>query len=233
MILKEDNFASVKINWNDKVTNLQKIAEELNIGLDSIVFFDDDPINQEYVRKSLPEVVVVDLPKDSSQYSRIITEMKEFEVLRITEEDTKRSSMYLGQKKRKELENQVGDFNEFLKQMNIHVEVKKADSFTIPRISQLTLKTNQFNLTTKRYQEEEVSKFSSSNDKIVECVQVSDNFGDNGITGTYIVEKKNNEEWIIDTFLLSCRIMGRGVEEIMMHQIIEKARLSGIKRIKG
>ena len=98
MILKEDNFASVKINWNDKVTNLQKIAEELNIGLDSIVFFDDDPINQEYVRKFLPEVIVVDLPKDSSQYSRIITEMKEFEVLRITEEDTKRSSMYLGQR---------------------------------------------------------------------------------------------------------------------------------------
>ena len=233
MILKEDDFASVKINWNDKVTNLQKIAVELNIGLDSIVFFDDDPINQEYVRKSLPEVVVVDLPKDSSQYSRIITEMREFEVLRITEEDTKRSSMYLGQKKRKELENQVGDFDEFLKQMNIHVEVKKADSFTIPRISQLTLKTNQFNMTTKRYQEEEVSKFSSSDDKIVECVQVSDKFGDNGITGTYIVEKKNNEEWIIDTFLLSCRIMGRGVEEVMISEIIENARLSGVKRIKG
>jgi len=233
MILREDNFACVKINWEDKVENLQKISKELNIGLDSMVFFDDDPINQEYVKKSLPEVTIVDLPRDSSQYSQIITEMKEFEVLRITEEDTKRSSMYLGQKKRKELENKVGDFNEFLKHMNIHVEVKKANSFTIPRISQLTLKTNQFNMTTKRYQEEEVSKFSSSDNKIVECVQVSDKFGDNGITGTYIIEKKNDEEWIIDTFLLSCRIMGRGVEEIMMNQIIEKARLFGIKRIKA
>ncbi len=233
MILKEENFACVKINWDDKVVNLQKISEELNIGLDSMVFFDDDPINQEYVRKSLPGVLVVDLPKDSSQYSQIMTEMKEFDVLEITEEDTKRSDMYLGQKKRKELENKIGDFNEFLKQMNIEVEVKKADSFSIPRISQLTLKTNQFNLTTKRYQEEDVSKFSSSDDKIVECIQVSDKFGDNGITGTYIIEKKNNEEWIIDTFLLSCRIIGRGIEEIMINQIIENAKSSGVKRIKG
>jgi len=223
----------VKINWDDKVVNLQKIAEELNIGLDSMVFFDDDPINQEYVRESLPGILVVDLPKDSSQYPQIITEMREFDVLNITEEDTKRSDMYLGQKKRKELENEVGDFNEFLKQMNIEVEVKKADSFSIPRISQLTLKTNQFNLTTRRYQQEEVSKFSSSEDKIVECVKVSDKFGDNGITGTYIIEKRDNDEWIIDTFLLSCRIMGRGVEEVMMNKIIEKAKSSGIKKIKG
>ena len=233
MILREDNFACVKINWDDKVVNLQKISQELNIGLDSMVFFDDDPINQEYVRESLPEVLVVDLPKDSSQYAQIITEMKEFDILKITEDDTKRGTMYLGQKKRKELEGKIGDFNEFLKQMDIVVSVQKADSFSIPRISQLTLKTNQFNLTTKRYQEEEVSKFSSSDNKIVEYVQVSDKFGDNGITGTYIIEKKNDEEWIIDTFLLSCRIMGRGVEEIMMNQIIEKAKLSKIKRVKG
>ena len=233
MILSEDNFASVKINWDDKVLNLQKISEELNIGLDSIVFFDDDPINQEYVKDSLPDVLVVDLPKDSSRYAQIITEMKEFDVLKITEEDTKRGDMYLDQKKRKELENKVGDFNEFLKQMNIEVTVQKANSFSIPRIAQLTLKTNQFNLTTRRYQEEEVSKFSSSDDKIVECVEVSDKFGNNGITGAYIIEKKSDEEWVVDTFLLSCRIMGRGVEEIMMNQIIENAKLSGIKRIKG
>jgi len=233
MILKEENFACVKINWDDKVVNLQEIAKELNIGLDSIVFFDDDPINQEYVKESLPGVLVIDLPKDSSQYPQIITEMKEFDVLKITEEDTKRSDMYLGQKKRKELENKVGDFNEFLKQMNIEVNVEKANSFSIPRISQLTLKTNQFNLTTKRYQEEEVSKFSSSSDKIVECVKVSDKFGDNGITGVYIIDKKNDDEWIIDTFLLSCRIMGRGVEDTMLSQIIKKAKSEEVKTVKG
>jgi len=232
MILKEENFACVKINWDDKVVNLQKIAEELNIGIDSIVFFDDDPINQEYVKESLPGVLVVNLPKDSSQYPQIITEMKEFDVLKITEEDTKRSDMYLGQKKRRELENKVGDFNEFLKQMNIEVNVQKANSFSIPRISQLTLKTNQFNLTTKRYQHEDVLGFSKDENKIVEGVEVSDKFGDNGITGVYIVEKTDSE-WIIDTFLLSCRVMGRGVEDIMLGQLIDRAKKENIKKIKG
>ncbi|SVD74559.1 uncharacterized protein METZ01_LOCUS427413, partial [marine metagenome] len=233
MILREDNFACMKINWNDKVVNLQEISQELNIGLDSFVFFDDDQINQEYVRSSLQDVLVVDLPKDSSQFSQIVTEMKEFDVVKITEEDVKRNDMYLGQKKRKELENEIGDFKEFLKQMNIEVNIQNADSFSIPRISQLTLKTNQFNLTTRRYQEEEISAFASSKDRIVECAQVSDKFGDNGITGVYIVKKESNEEWIIDTFLLSCRIIGRGVEETMLSQIIEKAKSLGVKRIKG
>ena len=233
MILREDNFACMKINWDDKVTNLQEISKELNIGLDSMVFFDDDLINQEFVKTSLPEVLVVELPNDSSQFAQIITEMKEFDVLKITEEDVKRNEMYLVQKKRTELKNKIVDFDEFLKQMNIEVNIKKADSFTIPRISQLTLKTNQFNLTTKRYQQEEISSFSSDKDRIVECVQVSDKFGDNGITGVYIIEKKDSKEWIIDTFLLSCRIMGRKVEEAMLYQIIEKAKNLGIKRIKG
>ena len=233
MILREDNFACMKINWNDKVVNLQEISQELNIGLDSFVFFDDDQINQEYVRSSLQDVLVVDLPKDSSQFSQIVTEMKEFDVVKITEEDVKRNDMYLGQKKRKELENEISDFKEFLKQMNIEVNIQNADSFSIPRISQLTLKTNQFNLTTRRYQEEEISAFASSKDRIVECAQVSDKFGDNGITGVYIVKKESNEEWIIDTFLLSCRIIGRGVEETMLSQIIEKAKSLGVKRIKG
>ena len=233
MILREDNFACMKINWDDKVTNLQEISKELNIGLDSMVFFDDDLINQEFVKTSLPEVLVVELPNDSSQFAQIITKMKEFDVLKITEEDVKRNEMYLVQKKRTELKNKIVDFDEFLKQMNIEVNVKKADSFTIPRISQLTLKTNQFNLTTKRYQQEEISSFSSDKDRIVECVQVSDKFGDNGITGVYIIEKKDSKEWIIDTFLLSCRIMGRKVEEAMLYQIIEKAKNLGIKKIKG
>ena len=233
MILREDNFACMKINWDDKVTNLQEISKELNIGLDSMVFFDDDLINQEFVKASLPEVLVVELQNDSSQFAQIITEMKEFDVLKITEEDVKRNEMYLVQKKRTELKNKIVDFDEFLKQMNIEVNIKKANSFTIPRISQLTLKTNQFNLTTKRYQQEEISSFSSDKDRIVECVQVSDKFGDNGITGVYIIEKKDSKEWIIDTFLLSCRIMGRKVEEAMLYQIIEKAKNLGIKRIKG
>jgi len=232
MILREDNFGCMKINWNDKVTNLHEISRELNIGLDSFVFFDDDPINREFVKNQLDQVFVVDLPSDSAKFARALTEMNMFESLKITEEDTKRKDMYLGQRKRVEFENKIGDFNKFLKQMNIQVLIKKADSFSIPRISQLTLKTNQFNLTTKRYQQDQISSFSDDKNKIVESAQVSDKFGDNGITGVYIVEKKDTE-WIIDTFLLSCRIIGRGVEDIMLSQLIERARKENVKKIKG
>ena len=158
--------------------------------------------------------------------------MNVFEVQKITEEDLKRREMYSEQQKRTKFENEVGNFDEFLKQMNIEVEIKKADSFSIPRISQLTLKTNQFNLTTKRYQEEDIENLANSSDRIVECAKVSDKFGDNGITGVYIVEK-SDEEWIIDSFLLSCRIIGRGVEDVMISQLIERARKENVKIIKG
>ena len=194
---------------NDKVINIKEIAEELNIGLDSIVFFDDDPINRDYMRTALPDVLTVEL-SDSSSYSRTLKSMNDFQVLQITNEDVKRNKMYLDQRKRNELQKNVGNLQDFLKQLNISVKIKKADEYTIPRISQLTLKTNQFNLTTRRYQEEDIRKFVSNENKIVECAQIQDKFGDNGITSVYILNKENQQEWLIDTFLLSCRVMGRG-----------------------
>ena len=232
MILKEDNFASFRINWNDKVVNMKEIAEELNIGLDSIVFFDDDPINRDYMRSAFPQVLTIEL-SDSSSYSQILKSMNDFQVANITNEDIKRSEMYLDQRKRTELQKQVGNLQDFLKQLNISAKIKKADQYTIPRISQLTLKTNQFNLTTRRYQEEDIRKFVSEENKLVECAQIQDKFGDNGITGVYIINKENQEEWLIDTFLLSCRVMGRGIEEALLSQIIERAKMKGIKKIKA
>ena len=232
MILKEDNFASFRINWNDKVVNIKEIAEELNIGLDSIVFFDDDPINRDYMKTALPQVLTVEL-SDSSSYSQTLKSINDFQVLKITNEDVKRSKMYLDQRKRTEFQKHVGNLQDFLKQLNISVKIKKADEYTIPRISQLTLKTNQFNLTTRRYQEEDIRKFVSDENKLVECAQIQDKFGDNGITGVYIINKENQEEWLIDTFLLSCRVMGRGIEEALLSQIIERAKMKGIKKIKA
>ena len=232
MILKEENFACFRINWNDKVVNMEEISEELNIGLDSIVFFDDDPINRYYMKTALPQVLTVEL-SDSSSYSQTLKSMNDFQMLKITNEDIKRSKMYLDQRKRTEFQKHVGNLQDFLKQLNISVKIKKADEYTIPRISQLTLKTNQFNLTTRRYQEEDIRKFVSDKNKLVECAQIQDKFGDNGITSVYIINKENQEEWLIDTFLLSCRVMGRGVEEALLSQIIERAKMKGIKKIKA
>ena len=233
MILKEKHFACLKINWNDKVTNLKDIAQELNIGLDSIVFIDDDPVNRDFVRETLPEVLTIELPKDPSLFVPTLTDLNDFHVIKITEDDKQRGKMYTQQRKRVESEKNSASFEEYLKQLNIKIHIKKADEFTIPRISQLTLKTNQFNLTTKRYQEEDIKNFSQDKKKIVGCAQVEDKFGDNGITSVFIIKKDNEEEWIIDTFLLSCRVIGRGVEEGILDYIINEAKKNNVKRIIG
>jgi len=235
MVLKQDNFACVRINWNDKVANMKEISDELNIGLDSMVFVDDDPVNIEYVSSNLPEISSIHMPADNchdnSRHLKLISPL--FNVLKITDEDKARNRMYLEQRKRTELKTQVGNLDEFLKQLNISVDIKNADDFTIPRISQLTLKTNQFNLTTRRYQEEDIRKFVQGSEKIVGCAQIQDKFGDNGITGAYIINKDNEQQWTIDTFLLSCRVIGRGIEDGVLCHIIEKARKDGISQVRG
>ena len=233
MILRENHFGCLKINWNDKVTNLKEIAQELNIGLDSIVFIDDDPVNRDFVRETLPEVLTIELPKDPSLYVSTLIGLNDFHVIKITKEDKQRGKMYTQQRMRVESEKNSTSFEEYLKQLNIKIHIKKADEFTIPRISQLTLKTNQFNLTTKRYQEEDIKTFSQDKKKIVGCARIEDKFGDNGITSVFIVKKDNEEEWIIDTFLLSCRVIGRGVEEGILDYIINEARKNNVKRIIG
>jgi len=140
--------------------------------------------------------------------------------------------MYAQQRQRRNFENSISNLDEFLKQLDIKVKIKKANKFLTPRISQLTLKTNQFNLTTKRYQEEEIQKLSNNENFEVGCAQVLDKFGDNGITGVYIIEKNKNL-WIIDTFLLSCRIIGRGIENAILTEIIKKAKQKGIVELRA
>lgn len=233
MILRKEHFACLKINWNNKVSNMKEIAEELNFGLDYMVFFDDDPVNREYMRSNLPQVLTIELPKDPALYAKTLQNMKEFNTLNITNEDIERGVMYLQQQKRKELENSATDLEEFLRNLNLKISILPADKFTIPRISQLTLKTNQFNLTTKRYQEEEIQRFSKDNRMLVGCAQVEDKFGDNGITGVFIVKNDKPQEWVLDTFLLSCRVMGREVEKGILDHIIKKAKENKITKIKA
>ena len=233
MILREEHFGCLKINWKDKLTNFKEISTELNFGLENMVFFDDDPVNRELIRTSIPEVLVVDLPKDPSFFASTLMSINDFHVLKITNEDVKRGQMYVQQRQRSELKTQSNNLDDFLKQLEIKIRMKEADEFTIPRISQLTLKTNQFNLTTKRYQEEDIRNFSKNKNKIIGCAQVEDKFGDNGVTGAYIINKDNADEWTIDTFLLSCRVIGRGIEDGILDYIIKKAKESGVKKISG
>ena len=232
MILKENNFASIHINWNDKAENLKNIADEINIGLNSMIFCDDDKLNQERIKREFPEVLTLDLSNDPSQFVPILKDLNDFNVLQRTNEDKERGKMYSQQKERHNLERNISNLDDFLKELDIKVKIKKSNDFLIPRISQLTLKTNQFNLTTKRYQEEEIRNLSNNANFSVGCAQVLDKFGDNGITGVYIV-KKNPNFWFIDTFLLSCRIMGRGIENAILSQILNDAKTNGVKEIKA
>jgi FkbH-like protein len=232
MILKENHFASIKINWDDKISNMKAISEEINIGLDSLVFFDDDKLNNEMIRTALPEVKVVDLPEDPSLFLKTLMELNDFNSFQISEEDKKKGQMYVDQIRRQTLCKTTTDLTEYLIALKMDVTIEKANSFNIPRISQLTQKTNQFNMTTRRYLEEDIKKFSESKDVLIFCIKVEDKFGDNGITGVAIIEKKN-EKWIIDSLLLSCRVIGRRVEETMLAYILEEAKKEKAKTLIG
>ncbi len=233
MILKKDDFSCIVINWGDKVQNMREIAKQLNIGLDSLVFFDDDAVNREYVRRELPQVHVPELSSDPSEYAKTLLSLNDFSTFQITSEDITRKKMYVQQKQRSELQNSSSNLIDFLKTLNLRVIIKKADNFTIPRISQLTLKTNQFNLTTKRYQKDEIEKFSTDDNMLIGSAQVIDKFGDNGITGVFIIKKEKSKEWILDSFLLSCRIIGRQIENVIMNYIFEQAKRNGVEIVKA
>jgi len=233
MILREEHFASLKINWHDKASNMREIAKELNIGLDSLIFIDDDPVNRELIKEYIPEILVLDLPKDPSLYAQTLMSLNDLHTFEITQEDKKRSKMYGEQRERNESQTQYTNIEDFLGGLELKVEIKRADEFTIPRISQLTLKTNQFNTTTRRYSQEDIKKMSESATSEVYSARVEDKFGDNGITGVFVVSKKSDEEWVIDTFLLSCRVIGRNIETCILEFIIGRAKEKKVKRVIG
>lgn len=233
MVLKVSNFASLKVNWDDKVSNMIEISKDLNIGTDSFVFWDDDPVNRELIKQQLPEITVIDVPKDPAQYANTLRMLDEFNSFNITSEDSQKGKMYSQQNLRRGEEKKFSNLDEFLSSLQMQVTIKKADKFTIPRISQLTMKTNQFNLTTKRYSQEEIEKMASGTNYLIKTFSVSDKFGDNGLTGLYIVNKENPKKWKIDTFLMSCRIMGRNIEKVMMEDLLNEAINEKAEKISG
>lgn len=232
MLLKEKHFASIKINWQDKATNMKEIAQELNIGTDSLIFLDDDKFNRELIRQTMPEVLVVDLPEDTAQFPAVIDSLPWFNTFQITQEDLKKGEMYVQQRKREEFKNTVTNVEEFLKNLNMLLTFIQANKFSIPRISQLTKKTNQFNLTTKRYSEDEIETLSQLPEYLVRAIKLEDRFGDNGLTGVVII-KKGQDEWSIDSLLLSCRILGRRVEFALMEKLITDAKKENVHYILG
>ncbi|MDG2228505.1 MAG: HAD-IIIC family phosphatase [Gammaproteobacteria bacterium] len=231
MVLREENFAAIEINWDDKVKNLKSLASEMNIGLDSMVFVDDDEYNREMVKEFLPEVLVVDMPKDFSMYLSTIDSLDCFVTLNLTKEDLKKGIMYAEEKQRKTLKESSTNLTNYLNLLQMKGVFKVDDNQNIKRISQLTQKTNQFNMTTKRYSEQQIEDFILDDNYHVITLDLSDKFGDYGTTGLAIVDCEL--EYRLDTFLLSCRILGRNAENALMSEIASLIKNKGGKVLLG
>ena len=219
MVLKKNNFAAVKCNWDDKAANFIDISRELNIGLDSMAYLDDNPMEREAIKEKLPQIYVIDFPDDVSELPGLLKTLKIFDLLKISKEDTLRTKMYLEERQREDLKKSFSSLNDYLFDLGMELEVEKLNDGNIERIFQLINKTNQFNLRTKRYTKEEVSEFMNSDEYRAYAASLKDKFGDFGIIGTIILERKK-DCWFIDTFLLSCRAMSRGVERQFLRQAL-------------
>jgi FkbH-like protein len=215
MRLKEVHFAARRINWRDKAANIRELASELNLGLDSFVFIDDNPAERTLVRSQLPEVLVPEWPHDPALYKAALLDLATVHLMKvsITEEDRARTSMYRAEGERRSLlESSSGDLESYYRSLEMTARIGFADSFTIPRIAQLTQKTNQFNLTARRYSEADIRALAETPDALVLWLGLSDRFSDNGIVGVMILRCLSAAEWHIETLLLSCRVIGRTVE---------------------
>lgn len=221
MTLKEEDLTIKKVNWTDKVSNLESIARTLNIGKDSLVFVDDSNFEINFVKEALPEIITIKVPEKISDYPRIIRKNLElFYNASKTVEDLKRVKMYKEQEKREESKTGFENLESYIKSLNITLEIYINDPAIIPRMSQMTQKTNQFNLTTIRYSESDIQKFVDSPDYTVVAIGVNDKFGDNGITGLAII-KYVGIQAEINTFLMSCRIIGRNIENCFFDYLID------------
>jgi FkbH-like protein len=231
-VLKEEHFAAMRINWQNKAANIAELAKEINIGLDSMVFFDDNPVERAQVSQAYPEVLVVELPKNPRLYRKTLEDLDVFDVLSLTKEDMVRGEMYVGKRKRAELEQSAESIEDFLRTLDLKVKIQPVDDFDTPRVVQLIGKTNQFNLTTRRYTDAEVRQFREDRDAIVYSMAISDKFGDEGVVGVAIVKTKD-DDWWVDSFLMSCRVIGRSAETALLARIVTDARAANAKRIIG
>jgi len=232
MVLREEHFAAVRINWHNKAENVREIAEELNIALDSLVFLDDNPVERELIRQMLPQVLTVELPRDASQYRAMLESLTDFELLALTKEDEQRASQYQANRQRQALERASGSLDAYLRSLEIRAEIARAAAHHVPRVVQMLNKTNQFNTTTRRYQTPEIERLLASPDHRVYVLEVADRFGEHGLVGSAIVCREGGT-WRIDNVLLSCRVMGLSVETVFLKHISEAARLHDVARLVG
>jgi FkbH-like protein len=231
MVLRESDFAAMQINWEDKATNLACIARELNIGLQHLVFLDDNPAERAWVRERHPEVLVPEMPQEQARYVETLCHC-ETDALAVTEEDLQRPRMYREERQRREFQAEAPSFEHFLNSLGLEVNIEPVRPALLERAAQLCQRTNQFNLTTCRHNAEMLTQLSASRVSAVLLMQVHDRFGDYGWSGLAIVNIENTTA-LIDTFLLSCRVMGKNAEFALFAAVVKWARNNSCTHIKG
>ncbi len=232
MILRPSHFAAVRINWNEKAQNLREVAAELNLGLDAIAFLDDNPAERNWVRSQAPEVTVIDLPDDPIDYARALREAPVLERLTLSSEDHNRGRYYAEQRLRGDLQKSATSVEEFLSSLEIQVDIVPVSCETVTRVAQLTQKTNQFNLTTRRYSEQQIRTMVADPAWRVDAVTARDRFGDNGIVGV-VITHISGAQHEINEFLLSCRVIGRTIETAILSFLVCRARREGGLKLVG
>lgn len=232
MILKLSDFACFRANWEDKAGNIRAIAKELNIGLDSLVFVDDNPAEREIVRQYVPEVLVIDLPEDPAEYADALEEASPFEWMELTKEDLCRAESYSANKEREELFENFVNYEEYLQALLMEGNIGIVGDAQMERFVQLINKSNQFNLRTKRYTDAQIEELRHKDDVRLLYVDLKDRFTSYGIISCIIL-KKVGEDCFIDTWLMSCRVLKRGVEDFAFLRVIEEAERMGCTRIIG
>ena len=232
-VLKVDDFAAFVTNWEPKHLNLLKAAKEINIGLDSLVFIDDNPVERQIIKEQLPEVIVPEVVAgEPSSYIEALEQGKYFEQLSISDDDLKRNKTYLENKKRNDLEREFTSYDDFLRSLDMKAEIKGFIPMYLDRITQLTNKTNQFNLTTKRYTRGEIEAIANNKDYITLYGRLKDKFGDNGLVSV-IVGRREKTTLHIDLWLMSCRVLKRDFEYAMFNELVKLAAEQGAKEIRG
>ncbi len=231
LLLRERHFAAFRINWQSKAENLRDLAAELNVGLDSVAFLDDSPVERSLVRAQAPEVTVIDLPDDPLAYADALRAEPAFERLGLTDEDKVRGKLYAEQRQRASLQQSATSLEDFYRSLEMTVELRQATTSTLARAAQLTQKTNQFNLTTRRYTELQLAELGAAGSRIY-TARVRDRFGDNGVVGV-VITVPSETAWEIDTMLLSCRVIGRTIETAILAAIAQDAEESGANTLVG
>jgi FkbH-like protein len=232
MLLQRSDITVFIANWIDKAENIRKIHDVLNIGFDSMVFLDDNPFERNWVRGLLPDVIVPELPEDPADYVRAISELNLFETTSFSGEDLKRAELYRVEADRREAQAAYASAEDFLQSLDMRIVVSRFDPFHLPRIAQLIQRSNQFNLTTHRYTEAECDALMNNPNVLPLYAKLSDRLGDHGLIGLIVMEPRGDELVIVD-WLMSCRVLARGVEQYLMNLVVAEARQRNLTNVRG